>query len=452
MTASLEELLTKQLKKEFDSFISVDLVMQARQGGSGQRALSAELDYTGTASFDSEVDDQAVRDAQLLVLGDSAAVQSAAPSVTSIQIAENAVAANTPSTAPSTPTEQSNVLTIVVSVCASVAVVLALYFAYRYFSTPPPPPPKDASKKKSSSTPKEAYEADDGASQSMSGHYVSGGRSVEIDDYSLDGFSATGSEAGLDKTELFLLQRYKAKKLREQQQAAMANPNQPAASRYSNNNNCDVSCDGSDAGFSYDHVGWKGAESDDDLYTTESGAIEVGMDGSASFMTGYFGALGGGHRDGTTSSKTTTPAKKTTPKKTTPAATTPTPTTGWGKREVNEIPFDESSMDTPFDEMPTAKSKLPTPASKSKLPAPSSMRAEEQARIISNQVQYERDNADDDSAADYPVGRVRTNNSRKSADSDGEDLSSFLRDRRLAKRTARKNRETRKQPPISMEI
>ena len=453
VTASLEAFLTKQLKKEFDSLITVDLTLQTRKLQSGRRTqASNELAYTGTASFDSEVSDQAVRDAQRAVLQDSATVQEAVPSVTSIQIAADD---NGATSAPesSTSSGTSMALTIGVSIVAAVAVLVAAYFAYRYYSTPPPPPPpplasKDASKRvpRSSSIPKSLYTSDDAGSQSASGYFTGDGRSIEIDDYSLDGFSATGSEAGLDKTELYLLQRYKAKKERDHQQSLMANPNLPPSDYYFNNNNHDDGGDESDAGFSYDHVGRKEAESDDDLYTTTSSAIEVSLDGSATFMTGYFGALGRGNRNGTNSTKAAAKKKSTS---TTPATKAPTTaavtstTATRGKRAVNEIPFDESSVDRPFDEMPPVKKALPAPAS---------IRAGEQARVIANQVQHDRDNGNIDSDEDYPVGRTRSGNSRKSADSDKEDLSSFLRDRRQAKRAARKSRELRKQPPVSMEV
>lgn len=448
VTASLDLFLTEELKSDFDSLISVDLVLQTRTQVSGRRALLDELTYTGTASFDSDVSDQAVRDAQTAVLQDSAAVQEAVPSVTSIQIAADD---NTATSAPAPSSGTSMGLTIGVSIVAAVAVIVAAYFAYRYYSTPPPPPPpplasKDASKRapRSSSVPKSPYASDDAGSQSASGYYTGDGHSVEIDDYSLDGFSAQGSEAGLDKTELYLLQRYKAKKERDYQQSLMANPNQPPSDYYFNNNNHDDDGDQSDAGFSYEQVGRKGEESDDDLYTTTSSAIEVSLDGSATFMTGYFGALGKGNRDGANSTKAAT-KKTTTPTTRAPAAAAPATktTTTRVKREVNEIPFDESSVDRPFDE---------TPPVKKALPAPASIRAGEQARIIANQVQYERDSGNIDSDEDFPVDRSRSGNSRKSADSDKEDLSSFLRDRRQAKRAARKSRELRKQPPVSMEV
>jgi hypothetical protein len=74
------------------------------------------------------------------------------------------------------------------------------------------------------------------------------GQNPEIDDYSLDAFSLTDSEAGMDKTQLYLAQRYKQKQ-RQQQNLA----------------NDDQSCDASDADFSYDLVGKKGMESDDDV-------------------------------------------------------------------------------------------------------------------------------------------------------------------------------------------
>ena len=189
--------------------------------------------------------------------------------------------------------------------------------------------------------------------------------------------------------------------------------------------NDDHSCDASDADFSYDLVGKKGMESDDDVYMNEveQASIEVGMDGNAAYMTGYFGQLGAPRGDGRTF---VTPPRVQRPTNNIPIA-----------RPRNDIPFDEPD-ERPFDETTPVKS-TPSTAAATK----------------TNQIQYEKDDGvgDDSEAEDYPVGRNRSNNSRKSLEDDTEeDLTSFLRGRRKAKRAARKVRETRKQPPIAMEV
>jgi hypothetical protein len=419
LTSTLEALLATQIGKEFDSLTAVQLNLQA-QKISG-RALLDELVYSGTATFDSKVSAQDVQQTQTQVLEDSETVQLVAPTVSSITVTDQTgilapSAAPDPSSGGSSGASSALIAGIVVAVVLALAA--ALFFGYRYYKSPPAPPPllkrndengnvtstkarKARKSNQESSAPKEMPPPDN---SNRSGK--SYGHNPELDDYSLDAFSLTDSEAGMDKTQLYLAQRYKQKQRQHQNLA-----------------NDDQSCDASDADFSYDLVGKKGMESDDDVYTSEvePSSIEVGIDGNAAYMTGYFGHLGGPRND---SRKLITPPRVQRPSNDIP-----------NTRPRNDIPFDEPE-ERPFDEATPVKVTPPAAASTTATSA--------------KQVQYGA--GDDSGAEDYPIGRNRSNNSRQSLEDEKEDLSSFLRGRRKAKRAARKNRETRKQPPIAMEV
>ena len=418
LTSTLAEHLTNELKKEFDSLLSVELSLQQKPS---RRALLEDLAYSGTAIFEGVVSENDVHEAQKRALLDLETLQQAAPSVSSVSIQADE-GNETPNTAPAAQLPADNDgtsvgLIVAVTIVAGLVLAAALYMSYRYYNTPPPPPPFEEHEveqhRKSFQEPSLQREMSpprpDDYSKTSSRH-------IDMDDYSLQGESEAESDAGKNHTQLYLAKRHKD---RQQQQQA---PSEPG------------SLSGSELDFSYDMVGNKGGlESDDDVYTSDFGqSIEVGMDGNAASVTGYFGFLGSKGRR-TPEDDLLSPPRVKRPKK--GAAFDEPPR----RARSNDIPFDEPD-ERPFDETPN-KTTIPPHANVVS-------RAGEEAKIIANQVKYEKDEAVE---VDYAIGRNRSNQSRGKED-ETEDLSAFLRGRRSAKRASRKSREDRKQPPVSMEI
>jgi hypothetical protein len=379
LTRQLASLLSRAFDKEFKSFLQIKLQLSEQQN----RMLQEELKYSGTASFSDAVWNQDVQSTQQKTLEKIDEVIKVAPTIVSISILS---ALNTvpPAEAPANSASLGIIagMIVVAVIIMVVGVMLAIRY-FRYFSYN-----EDEENLKGvntqltvsePSTPRDAFRDEN---QSV----ATKRQGIEADEYSLDGFSMTESEHGVNKTEQFLIRRMQIKKQKQ-------GPDREMDQSDSDNG------DASDTDFSYDYVGRKNLESDDDPYVTDSEAvgIEVGLDGNAAIMTGYFGSSGNSKRLPELSSPPT-------------------------KLSSQDISFDEPE-ELPFDEQ--LSSEVAKPDAKTS-------RVIEDAAIIANQIQYERD--DEISDDDYHKNRNPTQKSRKGKDEETEDLTSFLRGRRNAKR------------------
>ena len=277
LASNFVELLTGRLTKEFDSLVSVDLQLET-QTISG-RTLQSELVFSGFATFNATVSDQLVLDAETRALQDTEAVRQIVPDLISISISNPAPVASPPA-----PTNNLGLIIIVV-VGVVAALLVIIFFGYRYFRLGPKPSHSTSPHTKGEGDQHQPTSRwrkrnqDPVLAQEMAPpeNFLRTHSSNVNDAYSLDGISTSAAdlEAGVDMTEVYLIQRFQENR----QRAAM--PSGPV--------DTDQTFDDTDTGFSFDLVGTKGLEYDDDVMcSTGAGAVvEVGADGKAGSATVY---------------------------------------------------------------------------------------------------------------------------------------------------------------------
>jgi hypothetical protein len=294
LASTFEELLTDELKEEFYSLVSVDLQMET-QIISGKTRQS-QLAFSGIATFDSTVSDQLIRDAQTLVLQDSEAVRKVAPDVITVTMSAPLpeTYSSTAETTSSAPSQNNSALIAILVVGVVVVLGVAAFFGYRYLCLTPGPsrsPPRRIKGHSMRHSPmamttrrKEFQEPALQKEMAPPEQFLRSSSLNINDEYSLDGIStsAADSEAGggVDATEAYLANRLQEK---ERQRAALSSGQKRESGSF----------DDTDAGFSYDNVGRKGMESeddDDDVYTAgaePSAGVELGMERNADGTLDY---------------------------------------------------------------------------------------------------------------------------------------------------------------------
>ena len=326
VTNLLDAHLTLELAKEFSSLLSVDLLQTGTVAG---LASLTALAYSGSATFDGSVSADEVRKAQTLILQDSVTMKKIAPKIVSISMLNG-------------ETQFAPAGLIVVVIVSTIGLLAAMFFGYRRYKSKHGQSSAEDMNELDSAR-KELPQRDD-----MSHAALSFGRNTEIDDYSLDEFSTTAeSEAGhnmiqshqkqhelseddysfdlastLDyDTDQEIIQTYRKQDMHGDEfsievdlaadydtdndnshmsslhvRNAMTSSKQHQLSKPKVPSNFGESCDD----FSYNHVGNKGMESDDDdVYTTDNESLSAkpGSGGNANYMKRFVTMLGGDQDD-----------------------------------------------------------------------------------------------------------------------------------------------------------
>lgn len=286
LASAFEELLTQQLKREFDYLISIDLQLET-QTISG-RTRQSELVFSGFAAFNTTMSDQLVRDAQIRALQDSEAVRQVTPDLISIKMSNPAPVASPTASPTTSPTVSPNNLSLIIISFAGAAVALlfAAFFGYRCFCRSPAPsrapvphingrgnqhPPPSPRRIHVNQQPVLVQEM-------APTEIVLRPNSSNVNDvYSLDGLSTSAAdlEKGDDMTEVYLMKRFQ-----ESQREHPALPSGPV--------DTDETFDDTDTGgFSYEFVGCKGTEWVDDIVAAGETGNGDGADGRTVSATVY---------------------------------------------------------------------------------------------------------------------------------------------------------------------
>ncbi|KAI2496126.1 hypothetical protein MHU86_18403 [Fragilaria crotonensis] len=291
LASAFEELLTDGLKKDFDSLISVDLRLETQMISGKTR--QSQLVFSGTATFDSAVSDQRIRDAQTLVLQDSEAVRQVAPDVITVTMSNPVPEKSSTSTASQ---NNNSALIAILVVGVVVALGVATFFGYRYFCLSPGLSRSPLRRSKGHGTrhlpivtmPRPKYFQEPVLQQEMAPpeQVLRSNSIITNDEYSLDGISTTAADSeaggGVDTTEAYLAKRLQEK---ERQLAALSSGQKKDSESF----------DDTDAGFTYDNIGRKSIvesedDDDDDVYTAgaeRSADLEAGTERNAAYAADH---------------------------------------------------------------------------------------------------------------------------------------------------------------------